>query len=152
MQLQPPSSNADTWTNKKIGAVLYLLTKNCWFTLSLSFIYLLELYNSRGNETNRFLMFLMIGKLPLYCISERAITPIKPEEILLTIRFIVMIIIGKPPPCWPLGCSASVFGESPPQLSRCRCQWWTLVSAVSAVGGRETNTGCKRINTSTIIF
>ena len=40
-------------------------------------------------------MFLMIGKLPFYCISERAIIAIKPEKILLTIGFIVMII-GKP--------------------------------------------------------
>ena len=54
------------------------------------------------NETNRCLMVLMIGKLPFYCISKRAIIAIKPEKILLTIGFIVMII-GKPPlaPCWP---------------------------------------------------
>ena len=42
----------------------------------------------------------MIGKLPFYCISERAIIAIRPEKILLTIGFIVMII-GKPlAPCW----------------------------------------------------
>ena len=42
----------------------------------------------------------MIGKLPFYCISERAIIAIRPEKILLTIGFIV-IIIGKPlAPCW----------------------------------------------------
>ena len=45
-------------------------------------------------------MFLMIGKLPFYCISKMAIIAIKPEKILLTIGFIVMII-GKPlAPCW----------------------------------------------------
>ena len=48
-------------------------------------------------------MVLMIGKLPFYCISKRAIIAIKPEKILLTIGFIVMII-GKPlAPCWPRG-------------------------------------------------
>ena len=61
--------------------------------------------DSRENETNRCLMFLMIGKLPFYCISERAIIAIKPEKILLTIGFIVMII-GKPlAPCWLPGLS-----------------------------------------------
>ena len=48
-------------------------------------------------------MVLMIGKLPFYCISKRAIIAIKPEKILLTIGFIVMIIGKALAPCWPRG-------------------------------------------------
>ena len=47
------------------------------------------------NETNRCFMFLRKRKLPFYCILKRVIIAIKLEKILLTIRFIVMII-GKP--------------------------------------------------------
>lgn len=84
------------------------------------------------NETNRCFMFLRKRKLPFYCILKRVIIAIKLEKILLTIRFIVMII-GKPLKVRPR-VGVPFIGESPQLCQEAGAGHQCPVSAVLSGG------------------